>query len=52
VRQELYALFVVHFAIRALMYRSPLQADLDSDRLSFTQALFEMYWAQALTYPY
>ncbi len=39
VRQELYALFLVHFAIRALMSRSALQAELDPDRLSFTEAV-------------
>jgi Transposase DDE domain len=42
VRQELYARFVVHYAIRALMYRSALQADLDPDRLSFTEAVFQL----------
>ena len=42
VHQELYALFVVHYAIRALMYRSALQADLDPDRLSFTEAVFQI----------
>jgi hypothetical protein len=42
VRQELYALFVVHYAIRALMYCSALQADLDPDRLSFTEAVFQI----------
>jgi len=42
VRQELYALFVVHFAIRALMYCSALQAELDPDRLSFTEAVFQI----------
>jgi Transposase DDE domain len=42
VRQELYALFVVHFAIRALMYRSALEAELDPDRLSFTEAVFQI----------
>jgi len=42
VRQELYALFVVHYAIRALMYCSALQADLDPDRLSFTEAVFQL----------
>jgi hypothetical protein len=47
VRQELYALFVVHFAIRALMYRSALQADLDPDRLSFTEAVFQICEAVA-----
>src|SRR5437660_12722560 len=47
VRQELYALFVVHYAIRALMYRSPLQAELDPDRLSFTEAVFQICEAVA-----
>ncbi len=42
VRQELYVLFVLHYAIRALMYRSALQADLDPDRLSFTEAVFQI----------
>ena len=42
VRQELYALFLVHYAIRALMYRSALQADLDPDRLSFSEAVFQI----------
>lgn len=42
VRQELSALFVVHYAIRALMYRSALQAELDPDRLSFTEAVFQL----------
>ena len=47
VRQELYALFVVHFAIRTLMYRAALQADLDPDRLSFTEAVFQLCEAVA-----
>src|SRR6266851_3238138 len=47
VRQELYALFLVHFAIRALMYRSALQAELDPDRLSFTEAIFQICEAVA-----
>src|SRR5216683_81758 len=47
VRQELYALFVLHFAIRALMYRSALEADLDPDRLSFTEAVFQISEAVA-----
>jgi Transposase DDE domain/Insertion element 4 transposase N-terminal len=42
VRQELYALFLVHYAIRALMSRSALQAHLDPDRLSFTEAVFQI----------
>ncbi len=47
VRQELYALFVVHFAIRALMYRSALEAELDPDCLSFTEAVFQICEAVA-----
>lgn len=47
VRQELYALFVLHFAIRALMYRSALEAELDPDRLSFTEAVFQICEAVA-----
>jgi len=47
IRQEIYALFVVHFAIRALIYRSALQADLDQDRLSFTEAVFQICEAVA-----
>jgi hypothetical protein len=47
VRQELYALFVVHYAIRALMARSALQAALDPDRLSFTEAVFQVCEAVA-----
>lgn len=42
VYQELYALLALHFAIRALMYQSALQADLDPDRLSFTEAMFQI----------
>ncbi len=47
VRQELYALFVVHFAMRALMARSALQAELDPDRLSFSEAVFQLCEAVA-----
>ena len=47
VRQELYALFVVHFAIRVLMYRSAVQAELDPDRLSFSEAVFQLCEAVA-----
>ena len=42
VLQELYARFVVHFAIRALMDQAALEADLDPDRLSFTEAVFQI----------
>jgi hypothetical protein len=47
VRQELYALFLVHFAIRALMSRSARPPELDPDRLSFTEAVFQLCEAVA-----
>ena len=47
VLQEVYALFVVHFAIRALMYQAALEVDLDPDRLSFTEAVFQISEAVA-----
>jgi hypothetical protein len=37
--QELYALLIAHYAIRSLMHQAAVQANLDPDRLSFTQAL-------------
>ena len=37
--QELYGLLLAHYAVRAWMHQSALQADLDPDRLSFTHAL-------------
>ena len=36
VLQELYALSLGHFVVRALMFQAATQADLDVDRLSFT----------------
>jgi len=42
VHQELYALFLVQYAIRALMSHSAFEADLDPDRLSFTEAVFQI----------
>jgi hypothetical protein len=37
--QELYGVVLAHYAVRAWMHESALQADLDPDRLSFTHAL-------------
>jgi hypothetical protein len=37
--QELYALVLAHFAIRALMHEAALQAGIDPDRLSFVHAV-------------
>jgi len=39
VRQEVYAYFLTHYAIRALMYQAADRAQLDPDRLSFINAL-------------
>ncbi len=40
VRQELYGIFLAHYAVRALLAHAALQAELDPDRLSFTAGLF------------
>jgi Transposase DDE domain/Insertion element 4 transposase N-terminal len=42
VRQELYGLFLAHYAVRALMTQAAIQAELDPDRLSFTDGLFQL----------
>jgi len=40
VRQEVYALLLAHYAVRTLMHEAACQAEVDPDRLSFTDALF------------
>ncbi len=40
VRQEVYALLLAHYAVRALMHQAAGLAMVDPDRLSFTEALF------------
>jgi DDE family transposase len=40
VRQELYGIFLAHYAVRALMAQAAVEAALDPDRLSFTAGLF------------
>jgi hypothetical protein len=42
VSQELYGLFLAHYAVRALMAQAAMQAQLDPDRLSFTEGLFHL----------
>ena len=42
VLQELYGIFLAHYAVRALLAQAAVQADLDPDRLSFTEGLFEL----------
>ena len=42
VRQELYGIYLAHYAVRALLAASALEAEVDPDRLSFTEGLFEL----------
>lgn len=42
VRQELYGVFLAHYAVRALMAQAAMEAELDPDRLSFTEGLFHL----------
>jgi Insertion element 4 transposase N-terminal/Transposase DDE domain len=39
VRQELFGLMMLHFAVRGLMHEAALRADIDPDRLSFLHAI-------------
>jgi hypothetical protein len=39
VEQEVYALLLVHLAIRRLMHQAAVAGDLDPDQLSFTRSL-------------
>ena len=40
VLQEVYAVLLAHYAVRFLMHQAACEADLDPDRLSFTDAIF------------
>ena len=42
VYQELYGIFLAHYAVRFLMAQAAIQAHLDPDRLSFTDGLFQL----------
>lgn len=42
VRQEVYATLLVHYAVRALMVQAAAEAGIDPDRLSFTEAAFQI----------
>ena len=42
VRQELYGIFLAHYAVRFLMAQAAMEAGLDPDRLSFTAGLFHL----------
>jgi hypothetical protein len=42
VRQELYGIFLAHYAVRAFMYEAACEAGIDPDRLSFTEGMFQL----------
>ncbi len=42
VRQELYGIYLAHYAVRVLLAQAALEAELDPDRLSLTEGLFEL----------
>jgi Transposase DDE domain len=42
VRQELYGIYLAHYAVRVLLARAAVEAEVDPDRLSFTEGLFEL----------
>jgi DDE family transposase/transposase IS4-like protein len=42
VRQELYGIYLAHYAVRALLAQTAIEAALAPDRLSFSEGLFEL----------
>ena len=42
VRQELYGIYLAHYAVRVLLAQAAVEAAVDPDRLSFTEGLFEL----------
>jgi Transposase DDE domain/Insertion element 4 transposase N-terminal len=42
VRQELYGIYLAHYALRVLLAQAAVEAELDPDRLSFSEGLFEL----------
>jgi Transposase DDE domain/Insertion element 4 transposase N-terminal len=42
VRQELYGIYLAHYAVRVLLAQAAVEAELDLDRLRFTEGLFEL----------
>jgi DDE family transposase/transposase IS4-like protein len=42
VRQELSGIYLAHYAVRVLLAEAAVEADLDPDRLSFSEGLFEL----------
>lgn len=42
VRQELYGIYLAHYPVRLLLAHAAVEAELDPDRLSFSEGLFEL----------
>jgi DDE family transposase/transposase IS4-like protein len=42
VHQELYGIYLAHYAVRALVAKAAVEGELDPDRLSFSEGLFEL----------
>ncbi len=42
VRQELYGIYLAHYAVRVQLAQAAVEAEVDPDRLSFTEGLFEL----------
>src|SRR5260370_3479932 len=42
VRQELYGIYLAHYAVRVLRADAAVESEVDPDRLSFTEGLFEL----------
>ncbi len=40
--QEIYGIFLAHYAVRAMMTQAPIEADVDPDRVSFTRGMFQL----------
>lgn len=40
--QEIYGVFLGHYAVRAMMAQAAIQANVDPDRLSFTKGMFQL----------
>lgn len=49
--QELSGIFLAHYAVRAMMAHAAVQAELDPDRLSFTEGLFHLVEMISFTLP-
>ena len=47
--QEIYGVFLGHYAIRAMMAQAAIQANVDPDRLSFTRGMFQLVEMIAFT---